>query len=252
MCRLHFFFSPVHVGAANEDTECQSYAGEWLSRVLIKGSASRGAINQTRDHTPTLTSAADHGGDVVFIQLLAPRLGQRPLLLSWLSNIGTLKESCWEINPCTVAFLILTYVKDTTAEVTNQSRFQTININCCIWEYKLIICLQKKWFSVLWERWKKRVLSTRPRWWEFVAHKDRHMAAQFGAKKKGGKAKEKAQLWRISEKEKFLFFFCFFSDFSMEVWEETQVGSRYCTLGLSEPKSWERPMFGVHWEARWS
>lgn len=62
-------FFPSSVGAANEDTDSQSYAGEWLSRVLIKGSASRGAINQTQDHS--YSHSTDHGCYVVFIQLLA-------------------------------------------------------------------------------------------------------------------------------------------------------------------------------------
>lgn len=55
-------------------------------RVLIKGSFNTRAINQTRDHS--YSHPADHGSDVVFIQLLARRLGQRPLLPSWLSNGG--------------------------------------------------------------------------------------------------------------------------------------------------------------------
>ena len=69
--QVDFFpFSPLHsVGAANEDTDSQSYGGEWLSRVLIKGSAGRGAINQTRDHS--YSCSADRGCYVVFIQLLA-------------------------------------------------------------------------------------------------------------------------------------------------------------------------------------
>lgn len=64
--QLAFFGS---VGAANEDADSQSYAGEWVSRVLIKGSASRGAINQTQDHS--YSHSTDHGCYVVFIQLLA-------------------------------------------------------------------------------------------------------------------------------------------------------------------------------------
>lgn len=39
-----------------------------------------------------------------------------PVLAVKYWNAQRKQEDCWEINPCTVAFLILTYVKDTTAE----------------------------------------------------------------------------------------------------------------------------------------
>lgn len=55
--------------------------------MLIKGSANRGAINQRQDHS--YSHPTDHGCDVVFIQLLAWCLRQRPQLLSWLSSGNT-------------------------------------------------------------------------------------------------------------------------------------------------------------------
>lgn len=59
--------------------------------MLIKGSANRGAINQRLDHSYSHPTD-DDGCDVVFIQLLARCLRQRPLLLSWLSNGNTQRE----------------------------------------------------------------------------------------------------------------------------------------------------------------
>lgn len=82
------------VGAANEDTDSVSYAGEWVSRVLIKGSANRGAINQARDHS--YSHPTDRGSDVVFIQLLVQSLGRRFLLPTWLSK--KLEEAGNQIN----------------------------------------------------------------------------------------------------------------------------------------------------------
>ena len=104
MRSLHFFSSGA--GAANEDTASQCYAGGWVSNVLIKASANRGAINQRPGHS--YSCPADHDCDVVFIQVLAHCLGQRPLLSSQLSNGGARRTrgEGRKLNPCTVTLPI--------------------------------------------------------------------------------------------------------------------------------------------------
>lgn len=41
-------------------------------------------------------------------------------------------------------------------------------------------------------------------------------------------------------------------DIARKYVKRRRIGRRYCTVRLSEPKSWERPGLHVHWEARWS
>lgn len=124
-----FFFSSV--GAANEDTDSVSYANKWLSCMLIKGSANRGAINQRRDHS--YSHPTDHGCDVMFIQLLVLSLGPRPLLLSWLSNRGAQRERTrLEIQSihCGITHLASVYTHMfKKSKLITLSPFQTCKIN---------------------------------------------------------------------------------------------------------------------------